>query len=215
LLSVGDEHFQAKCWERMRERLGEGASGLLVTHDWSAVIKLCESSYIVEAGRVIDFGRSDSIVAKYLALEQPAGRVARFIDGESRQRTAKSLEDARIDIRAEIRQPEPVALAFSVELLRIGVGWEILLIDRNFLVGSKPGFYDLIIEVPALPLPMGEYSLNFWLHNLSSERNSPIGIETYDARSWTFGNGYRLTVKGDRSKAVTIPRLEWSVHGVG
>ncbi len=39
LLSVGDEHFQAKCWQRMRLRLLNGASGVLVTHDWTAIIK--------------------------------------------------------------------------------------------------------------------------------------------------------------------------------
>jgi lipopolysaccharide transport system ATP-binding protein len=36
VLSVGDEHFQAKCWKRVRERLANGVSGVLVTHDWSA-----------------------------------------------------------------------------------------------------------------------------------------------------------------------------------
>ncbi|HCU89409.1 MAG TPA: sugar ABC transporter ATP-binding protein, partial [Gammaproteobacteria bacterium] len=59
VLAVGDQHFQAKCWRRLRDRLSGGASGLLVTHDWSAVLRLCRRAYILERGRISYTGPSD------------------------------------------------------------------------------------------------------------------------------------------------------------
>src|SRR3954469_935343 len=52
ILSVGDQHFQAKCWRRLRDRVSRGASGVLVTHDWSAILKMCETAHILESGRI-------------------------------------------------------------------------------------------------------------------------------------------------------------------
>ena len=65
-LTVGDEHFRNKCWRRMRERLSQGASGVLVTHDWTKILRLCEEAHLMAGGRITKSGPSEEIVRAYL-----------------------------------------------------------------------------------------------------------------------------------------------------
>ena len=64
ILTVGDHHFQSKCWRRMRERIGNGASGLLVTHDWTAVIKLCAAAHLLDQGRIVVSGSPEYVARR-------------------------------------------------------------------------------------------------------------------------------------------------------
>ncbi|HET6893297.1 MAG TPA: ABC transporter ATP-binding protein, partial [Pyrinomonadaceae bacterium] len=104
ILSVGDEHFQAKCWQRLRDRFTNGASGVLVTHDWSAIMKVCEEACIIEHGHVIESGRTDKVVQSYLNLPFPAADVARFCKSNPTTYKAISGKDAELSFHIEIAQ---------------------------------------------------------------------------------------------------------------
>ena len=69
ILSVGDQHFQAKCWRRLKDRLSCGASGILVTHDWSSVLQLCQTAHVIDRGRII-FSGSPEAGGQNLSLRQ-------------------------------------------------------------------------------------------------------------------------------------------------
>ena len=79
ILSVGDEHFQVKCWERIRNQLASGVSGVLVTHDWSAILRLCESAYELRDGKVVAKGEAQRVVTDYLRLSFQPPQIARLI----------------------------------------------------------------------------------------------------------------------------------------
>jgi lipopolysaccharide transport system ATP-binding protein len=66
ILAVGHQHFQSKCWRRLRERLSGGASGILVIHDWSAILRMCETAHILERGQILYSGPADKAVRRYL-----------------------------------------------------------------------------------------------------------------------------------------------------
>lgn len=57
----------------MRQRLGQGASGILVTHDWSAILKLCRTAHIVDGGRIVF--SAERVVRRYLPRKR-RGRAA-------------------------------------------------------------------------------------------------------------------------------------------
>lgn len=208
LLSVGDEHFQAKCWQRIRERLGDGASGVLVTHDWSAVIKLCERTLILERGKVADAGASDRMVARYLGTTLPDRRVARLLDLPTAFE-AHAGEDWEIEVPFEVDTEATVEMAFSIELLRLGVGWEVMFLSSFVPVASgEPGRRVARLAIPALPLAPETYSLNFYL----CHRTDDGALETSDGRKWLTGNDCRLIVHGEPTRAACRIPVTWEVE---
>jgi lipopolysaccharide transport system ATP-binding protein len=204
LLSVGDEHFQAKCWQRMRQRLLNGASGVLVTHDWTAVLRLCEQAHVMEKGRLIFSGPSDRAVVSYLKLPVPEATVARLSPRNPQTYVARSGEDTNILFWVEIFEPAPVDIAISIEMLRIGIGWEIVLLADRLPVSEQPGQYAVNISIPNFPLAPGSYSLNVFLTRRKfSLQDATVG---FDCRTWTLGNGYDLQVEGEASRtSVRLP----------
>jgi len=158
LLSVGDEHFQAKCWQRMRLRLLNGASGVLVTHDWTAIVKLCEQACVIEDGRFSFTGPSDQAVVSYLKLPVPAVSAAQFAGGTSQTHVARTGESACIRLPIEIRKTIAVDCSISIEMLRIGIGWEIVILSGCIAVGDTLGLYELELTIPSLPLAPGDYA---------------------------------------------------------
>jgi lipopolysaccharide transport system ATP-binding protein len=206
ILSVGDQHFQAKCWSRLRERFSKGASGVLVTHDWSAVLRVCEEACILDRGHITRSGAADVIVRDYLQLPRPQFPSARFGALLPVSVVAVSKEDLVLDIPINCVEDKIVEFGFSVEVMRLGHGWEILLLGSQIEVARKSGEYGINLSIPTLPLVEGTYLLNLFLgvRDLSGERH------VCDVRSWTYGNGINLTVTGDVSDGcVTLP-FQWS-----
>jgi lipopolysaccharide transport system ATP-binding protein len=201
LLAVGDEHFQAKCHERIRRMLGDGASGVLVTHDWSAVIRLCAEAHVLERGRLAFTGAADAAVVRYLGVEHPRSEVGRFADVD-RTYGAETGADTAIVFKVDVEMPVALEVSFSIEALRIGVGWEIVILGDWTPVADQPGRYQVRLRIPALPLSPGSYSLNLFLRDTQAR--------LHDIRSWTVGDGLTLTVTGE---AHTAPRLPFRAVG--
>jgi lipopolysaccharide transport system ATP-binding protein len=66
VLAVGDAEFQKKCLGKMKDVSGEGRTVLFVSHNMDAVNKLCLNSLILEKGKLVEIGRTDNIISKYL-----------------------------------------------------------------------------------------------------------------------------------------------------
>lgn len=199
LLSVGDEHFQAKCWRRMRQRLLNGASGVLVTHDWAAVLRLCEEAHVIEKGRFIFGGASDKAVVSYLNLPRQQPTIARFSADNDQTYIAESGRDAQFQFEVELLEDASVDFAISVEMLRIGIGWEIVILADSLPVSGRAGMHLVTVNIPALPLAGGTYSLNVFL--TSCKKSALDATVNLDSRTWTTGNGFELEVSGTATNA--------------
>jgi lipopolysaccharide transport system ATP-binding protein len=204
-LSVGDEHFQTKCWRRLRERLTAGASGILATHDWAAVLKLCREACVLERGRIVDQGSSSAVVQRYLGLPRPRGDSAAFAPHLPTVYCAMTEEDTTLSIPIDVKVASPVWFACSVESFRQGIGWSHLLQVEPRPVASTPGPYEVEVTIPSLPLSPGEYSLNLFL----SERGPEGTFVTLDVRSWAYGNDVTLSMSGKPRESGTILPLRW------
>ncbi len=208
ILSVGDEHFQAKCWQRLRERFTQGASGILVTHDWSAILKLCEEAHILEHGTIVQSGRSDKIVQMYLKLPFPERGIARFCSTNPERYVLQSGKDAELIFDVELDKNVPIDFGYSIELLQIGIGWEILLIQNPTPLINSKGTHQVCIKIGKLPLAPGRFFLNMFLAT-PREPGSSSAYKVYDSLTWTLGNGIELIVEGKkRSSALVIP-MTW------
>ena len=65
VFAVGDEAFQRKCFGRIFAFKQAGGTIVFVSHDASAVERLCERSVLLEAGRVAFDGPTRDAVARY------------------------------------------------------------------------------------------------------------------------------------------------------
>ncbi|HEV2547564.1 MAG TPA: ABC transporter ATP-binding protein [Stellaceae bacterium] len=212
ILAVGDHHFQAKCWARIRDRVAAGASGLLVTHDWSAVVRLCRTAHILDHGCLVFTGPSDAAVRKYLAdsatmVQDRAG--AQFEETKlPRSVQWCSGEKAHLTIPVRIIRPHPVSLRLSIERLSIGTGWEIMFMSRDaHAIGSDPGFYSVDLAIPALPLVPGSYILNLFLTVEPSQQEPTRRV--LDSRSWLNGEGVEVRVSGRTSEGQVRLPVDW------
>ncbi len=73
VLAVGDARFQRKCLGKISDMAGgEGRTVVFVSHAMSVIQRLCERTILIEDGRLVDFGPTQSIVSRYLR-EQVTG----------------------------------------------------------------------------------------------------------------------------------------------
>ena len=63
VLAVGDESFQRKCLARISARMDAGATLVLVSHDPTAVERICRRVVVLDAGKVVfDGGVADGLL---------------------------------------------------------------------------------------------------------------------------------------------------------
>jgi ABC-type polysaccharide/polyol phosphate transport system ATPase subunit len=66
-LSVGDQHFAAKCVERIFKFKDEGKTFVCVSHAPDILQRLCEHSIWLERGQVVMIGRTSEVLEAYHA----------------------------------------------------------------------------------------------------------------------------------------------------
>jgi lipopolysaccharide transport system ATP-binding protein len=67
VLAVGDAAFQRQCLGKMQDVSRSGRTVIFVSHNMPAVTRLCSRALLLSAGRVVDDGAADAVVARYLA----------------------------------------------------------------------------------------------------------------------------------------------------
>jgi lipopolysaccharide transport system ATP-binding protein len=65
VLSVGDYHFQQRCFDKMREFVRKGTSLIFVSHNMTAVSTLCSSALLLRNGEAIYHGDVSTAMQKY------------------------------------------------------------------------------------------------------------------------------------------------------
>src|SRR5690242_17653570 len=65
VLAVGDEAFQQKCFGRIGEFKRTGGTIVFVSHDPSAVERLCDRAIMLDHGRVLEEGAAADVVSAY------------------------------------------------------------------------------------------------------------------------------------------------------
>lgn len=66
ILSVGDEHFQNKCFDKMLELKKEGKTMVFVTHSMGSVKKLCDRTIWLCEGKIKMDGNTNEVIEEYI-----------------------------------------------------------------------------------------------------------------------------------------------------
>jgi lipopolysaccharide transport system ATP-binding protein len=197
VLAVGDARFQRKCLDKMQDVGQHGRTVLFVSHNMSAITRLCPRTILLDEGLVLKDGPSNEVVGTYLnsglgttatrewpnEASAPGNEVVRL--RAVRVRTGDGEIKESIDIR------QPVCLEVEYEVLQ---GGHVLV--PNFGVYNEEG------------------ALVFLTHESDPEwkrKDKPPGC--YVSRAWIPGN---FLSEGSLVVGVAIsqhvPSVELHVH---
>jgi lipopolysaccharide transport system ATP-binding protein len=126
VLAVGDVNFQRKCLNKMQDVGQQGRTVLLVSHNMSAITRLCTRAILIDQGTIVQDGTSTQVVNAYLSsgiattavrewsdpATAPGGNVARLRAVRVRGPEARIIDT--VDVR------QPVVIEMEYEVLRPG-----------------------------------------------------------------------------------------------
>ncbi len=68
VLAVGDEAFQKKCMNKIREFQEQGKTIVVVSHSLNSIREMCSRTLLMDGGEVLAMGPTEAVLAKYLAM---------------------------------------------------------------------------------------------------------------------------------------------------
>lgn len=163
VLAVGDAAFQRKCLGKMQAVSEEGRTVLFVSHNMSAITRLCERTILLDAGRVVADGRSHEVVKAYLG--GAVGSTAERVWDDPKRAPGNNIvriravrvrtQEGRVAEGMDIRQP--VVLEMEYDVLQPGHD----LVPR-FRLTNEEGLivfitHDITSEWYQKPKPIGHY----------------------------------------------------------
>jgi ABC-type polysaccharide/polyol phosphate transport system ATPase subunit len=66
ILAVGDQHFQEKCYDKLRELKEKGKTIVIVSHDLTSIQRLCDRSIWLNNGRIRIDGKTEDVIPEYI-----------------------------------------------------------------------------------------------------------------------------------------------------
>jgi lipopolysaccharide transport system ATP-binding protein len=235
VLAVGDASFQRKCLNKMQSVSEQGRTVLFVSHDMTAVTRLCPRAILLEGGKVLHDGPAHEVVSSYLTsglgttaerewndpATAPGNDIARL--RAVRVRT----EDGRVTDAVDIRRPVGIEIEFTV--LQSGHK-----LTPNFHVFNEEGINvfvtrDLDREWQDRTRPAGVYTSTAWIPgNFLAEGTllvgaalstlDPVVVHFFEREAVAFhvidsldGDSARGEYAG-RYLGVVRPALEWTTQ---
>ena len=191
VFAVGDEAFQRKCFGKIFEFKSRGGTIVFVSHDASAVERLCERAVLLREGRVEAEGTTHDVMQRYHALlaaeEDPAERGAGLREwGSGEVRIAEvRLEGADGEERRQYLSGEPLVAQLRIEASAAEppphVSIEVR--DQNGSLlgaaardaaelswGEEAGERTIRFEIDRLPLADGRFTLGVALSDAAGNR---------------------------------------------
>ncbi len=169
VLAVGDSQFQQKCMNKMHDIGERGRTVIFVSHNMSAVARLCNKAIFLRDGRLVKQGLTHEIVGEYLYNSGALTGCREWLDPAKapqddivrmcaiRVRTEKGIVTDTVDIG------EAVGVELEFEVLQPGH-----LLVPNFGFRSDEGDFLFVSNDRDLawlrrPRPVGRYSSTVWI----------------------------------------------------
>lgn len=190
VLAVGDAEFQKKCLGKMEEVTKQsGRTILFVSHNMSAIEKLCHRCVLLKEGKVLKIGDTKSVIDYYLNSEKNFNSSIEFPkkNNENGQITKISFLDKDSKPNAQIPVSEPFSIEVGYEIYRplekklvffyFYSGGDLLLLSsegdkkgeyRNYEAGK----YKTSIKIPPFLFQVGNLSVDVIIRNLAEGRGS-------------------------------------------
>jgi lipopolysaccharide transport system ATP-binding protein len=230
VLAVGDAEFQKKCLGKMGSVASEGRTVLFVSHNMSAVNRLCSRAILLNKGCIEASGGAQKITAVYLSgsggddgvrvwtMEDAPGvdgfKLAgvKLLNGNGRTVSVVDVKDD-INIILEYKTHEP-SLKFRCATVFYTQGIAAFTSIEPFEnMHEKAGMYTSSVKIPAHLLAEGEYVVGISIFSSSAGKKhyaqvkDALVFSVYDSMTGMSARGdYAQNLNG-----VVRPKLEWKV----
>ena len=182
VLSVGDLAFQEKCLGRMDQVAGEGRTVIFVSHNLTAVQRLCPRSMLLARGRKVTEGPTRGVVEEYIAsvrkdaATELGKRTDRDGSGRLRFEHVGFRSNGQTTDMPVTGEPTEIVIGYSSPSGRevrdptfsisifTGLGELILQLqsDASTRYESLPPEGEIVCRLDRLPLPAGTYTINLF-----------------------------------------------------
>ena len=214
VLAVGDAAFQKKCLGKMSDVASEGRTVLFVSHNMSAIRRLCSRTILLERGQLVADGDTAAIVHNYLTSDLVGKTPASWIDVSQVNRRGNgkvyvhsvwySSGDGTINFRPFSMGPLEIKLAIIADMPRAIKSIAVALYDQHGtkmvnadtvslgqIVNLRNGCNVVQLRIEKLYLNSGVYSLGWWIADplgvLFDQTDAVIEIEVFDRESKGLG----------------------------
>ncbi|MEQ1757985.1 MAG: polysaccharide ABC transporter ATP-binding protein [Vicinamibacterales bacterium] len=227
VLAVGDIDFQERCLERVKQIGQGGMSVLFVSHDMTAITRLCDRVMWLSAGEVVQIGDPEEVVAAYQSAawsrtgrrpkdNRSGGHKNDFAEiqfvmltaSDGREIGAVRVED-EVSIKAGVRLLQPgISLKFVFHIRTQGV---LAFRTRSGVYPAlPPGVHTASIRIPAHLLAETIYTVSVDVILVDNgEALKPISA--FNALSFQVFNA----VSGRRDPGgIVAPKLAWALETV-
>jgi lipopolysaccharide transport system ATP-binding protein len=231
VLAVGDLLFQKKCLGRMSEIGVEGRTVLFVSHNLSALSRLCRRSVLLENGRVVTQGETGHVLSTYVkrganaaiggTFDEPLSPGARGkirsirVENTNGELSGKVELTKPFDVLIEYELAEAMqGLIVSMEIHSDQLGLVVLStndgeLDLSRLERREAGHYRAKIRVPGYFLNTGAYHIRAGMvqsRTIIDAAEGPVfDVEDYVGIMGAFGF--------DRKSSIMSVQLPWEVQG--
>jgi len=192
VLSVGDEQFQMRCYERIAEFRAQGRTIVLVSHSLDSIRSLCSDALWLEKGNMRALGPSNDVVAEYLAEVHATSDIHQGTDvGGDRWGTGE-LDITRVAIEGRdggplLKTGEPMQINIGYQRNKADIADEDVVCGiaiyraetlahvygtNTHRAGTSLQFDDqgtVTIDIAKLPILQGNYVLTVALHDKSGK----------------------------------------------
>jgi ABC-2 type transport system ATP-binding protein len=199
VLAVGDERFQTKCMDRIRQFQQEGRTIMMVSHNAEQVRSLCDRAIVLDHGNLLADGPSGDSVRVF---REALGQEARMDDHATGRSESVSIEAVSTATgRFEARTGQPWSFEVLVDAMEPFEGFfmmelhthEGVLVSRNDArgvpVALSPGRQRIGVNIDEMPLLDGAFELSVGLmssfgHGVVAWREQIATVEVaYDGRA--------------------------------
>lgn len=231
ILAVGDMAFQERCLARVAEEGRRGLTVFFVSHDLSALSRLCGRVLWLDKGQLVGQGDPDDVLAQYQeaalrgspaasgAMGDPVlGRHANVVAEIASVRllnaageaigAAPTTEDVFVRIRVKARKTD-AQLRGQIDVHTKGV-FVFRSVQAEPVTTERRGVVDLLVRIPAHLLAETTYSVNVTVltHHVKDSKVILPHALTFMA----YAGDQDTQQQGGGRSGVIAPQLEWRAH---
>ena len=191
ILSVGDEAFQHKSYDRIQSIKSQGATILLVSHSMSVIEGMCQRAAWLHRGQIVSMDNAKAVVDRYLGLvseEENRQLIAQSQAGDyPEEKEYKPIEIRQVRILNNQDREQQIfhtgeCMQVQIEYVAhepvnsLEVGIAVHRQDGVHITGPntafdgldikvQPGIGGIVYTIPSIPLMEGMYQLSVALVN--------------------------------------------------